>query len=117
MSNIKLTRPEKEKRRRVFRAKIVISLLLPCVGAGLLAIAYCGRLPLGTLATLFLSGVLIVSGLLISLTLFRCPYCGKRINIRGLLYKYFYACPYCDFRADGKNLCENDDKSEFPPKR
>ncbi|MFR7894820.1 MAG: hypothetical protein ACLU38_12900 [Dysosmobacter sp.] len=97
MSNIKLTRPEKEKRRRVFRAKIVISLLLPCVGAGLLAIAYCGRLPLGTLATLFLSGVLIVSGLLISLTLFRCPYCGKRINIRGLLYKYFYACPYCDF--------------------
>ena len=63
MSNIKLTRPEKEKRRRVFRAKIVISLLLPCVGAGLLAIAYCGRLPLGTLATLFLSGVLIVSGL------------------------------------------------------
>ena len=107
MINIKLTRPEKEKRRRVFRAKIVISLL---------AIAYCGRLPLGTLATLFLSGVLIVSGLLISLTLFRCPYCGKRINIRGLLYKYFYACPYCDFRADGKNLCENDDKSEFPPK-
>lgn len=104
MDKVKLSMQEKECRRKFFRVRIVLSLFMTTFGVIFLLLGYAGILPFDILTILFVSGGMIVFGLLISLTLFRCPYCGERINIRGLIFKYFYSCPHCDFRADGENI-------------
>ena len=104
MENMQLTNHEKEHRRKKFRVKIIVSFLLPFIGVGLIVLSNVVFFPFETLTVLAISGVLIISGLLINLTLFRCPFCGERIYIRGVVYKYFYICPHCGLRADGRNM-------------
>ena len=98
-----LTPQEKERRRKRFSTMNWVSVLMVLCGGGYFLLLSQDNLPRIFTSTILLMGSIIslISGMVMQLFLFRCPFCGAPINVRSNLLRQFYACPHCDFRADG----------------
>lgn len=93
----------KRRRARNFRIRAILAQLLMLGAAGAFLLAYKGFLPVrNILVFMGIEIAALLTGLVLYLSVLRCPLCGHFIPAQHFFFLFFYRCPECDFRASGE---------------
>lgn len=93
----------KRRKARSFRVRVLLAYLLMLGPVITFILAYQGILPVGD-PLVFIGAEIatLLAGLVLYLSVLRCPLCGHFIPVKNLFLLLFYQCPACDFRASGE---------------
>lgn len=106
----------KRRKARSFRVRVLLAYLLMLGPVITFILAYQGILPVGDpLVFIGVEIAVLLVGLVLYLSVLRCPLCGHFIPVKSLFLLLVYQCPECGFRASGEPALATENIPEAGP--